>query len=85
MVRSSLQVELIQDLDAVAITTPDGAEHVVPHVAFAERWADGRYPARCGAWVTSASMFDPPGKPCELCRCTPAPRMRTPATEADYG
>lgn len=59
--------------DAVAVTALDGLEHLVPGYALAERWRDdGCYPAWCGTSIFSASMCEPPGKPCPLCSCAAA-------------
>jgi hypothetical protein len=56
-------------LGLVAITSPDGHEHLVDEQVFA-RTRSGRWPARCGVTVVSAALDAGPGRPCV--RCTPS-------------
>lgn len=58
---------MLLDLDAVPVTARDGCQHLVRDYALVEWCEVGIYPARCGAWVTAASMTKPARKRCYLC------------------
>jgi hypothetical protein len=50
----------------IAVTASDQREHLIEERVLAAS-RNGRYIARCGAIVVSASMTAQPGKPCLLC------------------
>lgn len=60
----------------VAVTSPDGLEHLVSEGVFASA-TDGHFMARCGAVVISASLSTKPSKSCALCAGSlPPPVLR---------
>ncbi|OLT16535.1 hypothetical protein BJF78_14040 [Pseudonocardia sp. CNS-139] len=63
-------------LAAVTVTALDGRDHLVRDTALGENCDDGRYQAECGTWVVSASLCEPPGRPCALCECVAQVRTR---------
>jgi hypothetical protein len=52
--------------DSLLVTAPDGYDHLVSERVFATS-RDGRFLARCGATIVSASMCDNPQTLCPLC------------------